>query len=64
VISNILIRKSEKNKLLRIPRHRWKDNTEMDLKEIVCEVAIWSHLAQDKVQWQAYVNVVMKPWVL
>jgi hypothetical protein len=31
---NILVGKSEGKKLLGRPRHRWEDNTGMDLKEI------------------------------
>jgi hypothetical protein len=32
----------------------------MDLKEIRCEGVDWILLAQDKVQWQALVTMVMK----
>jgi hypothetical protein len=41
------------------PRHRWKDNIKMDLKEIGIDGANWIQLDQDRVQWQAFVNTVM-----
>jgi hypothetical protein len=31
----------------------------MDPKEIACEDADWIQLAQDRVQWQDFVNTVM-----
>jgi hypothetical protein len=41
------------------PRHRWEDNIKMDLREIGTDGANWNRLAQDRVQWQAFVNTVM-----
>jgi len=32
----------------------------MDLREIGCEVVDWLHLAQDRDQWRAVMNTVMK----
>jgi hypothetical protein len=32
----------------------------MDLKETVCEDSDWIHLDQDRDQWRAIVNTVMK----
>jgi hypothetical protein len=32
----------------------------MDLRETGIDVANWIQLAQDRVQWRAYVNTVMK----
>jgi hypothetical protein len=32
----VLMGKPEGERLLRKPRHRWKDDTKMDLKEIRC----------------------------
>ena len=31
---------------LRIPRHRWEDNINMDLQEVGCGVMDWIELAQ------------------
>jgi hypothetical protein len=41
------------------PRRRWKDNITMDLREIGSDGANWIQLAQDMVQWWAFVNTVM-----
>jgi len=59
----ILVRKPEGKRLLRRPRHRWEDNIRTDLKEIGCEGVDWLHVAQDRDQWQAVVNRVMKLWI-
>jgi hypothetical protein len=41
------------------PRRRWKGNIKMDLREIGIDGANWIWLAQDRVQWRAFVNTVM-----
>jgi hypothetical protein len=41
------------------PRHWWKDNNKMDLKEIGISGVNWIWLAQDRVPWQVFVNMVM-----
>jgi hypothetical protein len=41
------------------PRHRWEDNIKLDLREIGIDGVNWIQLAQDRVQWQAFVNTVM-----
>jgi hypothetical protein len=41
------------------PRCRWEDNIKMDLGEIGIDGANWIRLAQDRVQWRAFVNTVM-----
>jgi hypothetical protein len=40
-------------------RHRWEDNIKLDLREIGINGANWIQLAQDRVQWWAFVNMVM-----
>jgi hypothetical protein len=42
------------------PRHRWVDNTEMDLREIGWSGMDWINLAKHRDQWRALVNTVMK----
>jgi hypothetical protein len=37
----------------------WEDNIKMDLGEIGIDGANWIRLAQDRVQWRAFVNTVM-----
>jgi hypothetical protein len=39
-------------------KHRWKVSTRMDIKEIG-----WIHMAEDRDQWQAVVDMVMNLWV-
>jgi hypothetical protein len=41
------------------PRRRWEDNLQMDLRETELDGANWIQLAQDRVQWRAFVNTVM-----
>jgi hypothetical protein len=45
----ILIRNPEVKRPLRKPRHRWEDNIKVD----------WICLAQERDQWQAFVNMIM-----
>jgi hypothetical protein len=30
------------------PRHRWKNTFKMDVKEIMCEVVDWNHVAHSR----------------
>jgi hypothetical protein len=39
------------------------DNIRMDFKEIGWEYMEWLHVAEDKNQWWALVNMVMTLWV-
>jgi hypothetical protein len=41
------------------PRRRWEDNIKMDLRETGIDGLNWIRLAQDRVQWRAFVNTVM-----
>jgi hypothetical protein len=38
-------------------RRRWEDNIKMDYREIEWEGVGWMHLAQDRDQWRAVVNL-------
>jgi hypothetical protein len=42
----------------------WEYNIKTDLREIGIDGANWIRMAQDRVQWQAFVNMVMNLWVL
>jgi hypothetical protein len=37
----------------------WEDNIKLDLREICIDGANWIQLAQDRIQWRAFVNTVM-----
>jgi hypothetical protein len=41
------------------PTHTWEDNIRMNLREIGWESVDWIHLAQDRDQWWALMNMVM-----
>jgi hypothetical protein len=51
---------NDKDKMVTACSRGWEDNIKMDLEEIGCEVVDWIHLAQDRDQWRALVNTVMK----
>jgi hypothetical protein len=42
----------------------WRDNIRMDLREVESKGVDWMHLAQERDQWRALVNMVMNLWVL
>jgi hypothetical protein len=41
------------------PRCRWEDNIKLHLREIRIDGANWIRLAEDGVQWRAFVNTLM-----
>jgi hypothetical protein len=44
---------------LRRPRCRWEDKIKMELRETGINGAKWIQLAQDRVQWQTFVDTVI-----
>jgi hypothetical protein len=44
----------------RKPRRRWVDNIKMDLREVGWDDMDWIDLAQNRDQWTALLNTVMK----
>jgi hypothetical protein len=58
-VYRVLVERPEGKRPLGKPRSRWEDNIKMDLREIGIDGANWIQLAQDRVQWQACVNMVM-----
>jgi hypothetical protein len=58
-VYRVLVWKPEGRRPLGRPRRRWEDNIKIDLMEIRIDGANWIRLAQDKVQWRAFVNTVM-----
>jgi hypothetical protein len=58
-IYSVLVWRPEGKRPLGRPRRMWDDNIKMDLKEIGIDGANWIQLAQDRVQWRAFVNTVM-----
>jgi hypothetical protein len=58
----ILVGKTEGKKPLGRPRCGWEDNIKTNLREIGWGDMDWIHLAHDRHQWRAIVNMVMKIW--
>jgi hypothetical protein len=58
-VYRFLVGRPEDKRPLGRPRRRCEDNIKMDLKEIGMDRADWIRLAQDRVQWRAFVNTVM-----
>jgi hypothetical protein len=54
----VLVGRPQGKRPLGRPRRRWEDNIKMDLGEIGIYGANWIRLAQDRVQWRAFVNTV------
>jgi hypothetical protein len=58
-VYRVLVGRLEVKRPLERPRRRWEDNINMDLREIGIDRTNWIWLAQDRVQWWAFVNTVM-----
>jgi hypothetical protein len=58
-VYRVLIGRPEGKRPVGRHRHRWKDNIKIDLRKIRIDGANWIRLAQDSVQWRAFVNTVM-----
>jgi hypothetical protein len=54
----VLVGRSEGNRPRERPRRRWEDNIKLDLRERGIDEVNWIQLAQDRVQWWAFVNTV------
>jgi hypothetical protein len=58
-VYSVLVGRPEGKRPVGRPRRRWEDNIKMDLREIGIDGTNWILLAQDRVQWQAFVSTVM-----
>jgi hypothetical protein len=58
-VNRVLVGRPESKRPLGRPRRRWEDNIKMDIRETGIDGANWIRLAQDMVQWRAFVNTVM-----
>jgi len=55
----VMVGKPEGKRPLGRPRHRWEDNSKMDLQAVGCGGMKWMELAQDRDRWRALANAVM-----
>jgi hypothetical protein len=62
-VYRVLLGRPKGKRPLGRPTHKWEDNIKMDLREtgINGVNSIW--LAQDRVQWLAFLSMVMNFWV-
>jgi hypothetical protein len=58
-VYRVLVGKPEGKRPLGRPKRRWEDNIKIHLGEIGIEGANWIQLAQDRIQWWAFVNAVI-----
>jgi hypothetical protein len=55
----VMVGRPEGKRPLGRSRRRWEDNIKMDLREIGIDGENWIRLAQERVQWRAFVSTVM-----
>jgi hypothetical protein len=58
-VYRVLDGRPEGKRPLERPKRRWEDNLNLDLRETGIDGANWIELAQDRVQWRAFMNTVM-----
>jgi hypothetical protein len=58
-VYRVLVERPEGKRPLGSPRRMWEDNIKLYLREIGIDEANWIRLAQDRVQWWAFVSTVM-----
>jgi hypothetical protein len=56
-VCRVLVGRPEGTRPLEKPRRRWEDNIKMDLRKIGIDGANWIWLAQNRVQWRAFVSI-------
>jgi hypothetical protein len=58
-VYRVLVGEPEGKRPLGRPRRRWEDNIKLNLREIGIDGKNLIRLAQDRVQWRAFVSTVM-----
>jgi len=64
IVYEVMVGRLEGKRRLGRPRRRWESNIQMDLREVGINWANWIRLAQDRIQWWAFVNAIMSLRVL
>jgi hypothetical protein len=62
-VYRVLVGRPEGKRPLGRPRRRWEDNVKVDRREIGIGRANRIRQAWDRVQWRAFVSMVMNFWV-
>jgi hypothetical protein len=62
-VYRVLVGRPKGKRPVERPRCRWEDNINTCLREVGIDGANWIWLAQDRVQWQTFVNMIMYVWV-
>jgi len=58
-VYRVLVGRPEGKRPLRRPKRRLEDNIKLDLREIGIDGANWIQLAQGRVQWRGFLDMVM-----
>jgi hypothetical protein len=58
-VYRVLVGRPDGKRPLGTPRHRLEDNIKLNLVEIGIDGVNWIRFAQDRVQWRAFVNMVI-----
>jgi hypothetical protein len=58
-VYRLLVGRPKGKRPLARPRCRWEDKIKPDLRETGIDWANWIQMAQDRIQWRAFVNTVM-----
>jgi hypothetical protein len=58
-VYRVLVGRSEGKRPLGRRRRRWEDNIKLDLREIGIDGVNWIQVSHVRVQWRAFVNMVM-----
>jgi hypothetical protein len=58
-VYRVLVGRPEVKRPVGRPRCRWKGNIKMGLRETGIDGVNWIWVAQDRIQWQAFVSMVM-----
>jgi hypothetical protein len=64
IVYRIFFGRSKGKRPLVRRRHRWEDNIKLVRREIGIDGANWVQLAQNRLQWWAFVNTVINLRVL
>jgi hypothetical protein len=59
-VYRVSVRRPEGKRPLGRPRHRWENNSKLDVTEIGITEANWIRLAQDRVWWRAFVRPLLE----